>query len=322
MRKAKKATVAVLITTTLAAVSACHNGTPTTLMHAASHERRDGHGHGHSHGHTPPNNDHLGHLRRISMTWPSNGPGDEAAGQYQQMIVALRQTGHQYHGIYITQPRSSDGLIHLQINMANRGSVVLWFTANNLYLRGFENNDGRIYYFSDYEMPDAMRAMGIQPAVQLGFNGGYGALERRAGRSRQEAQEHPGLQLSFSTLEEAVRGLADTRWRPGEPDRDIARRLLIMIQFTSESARFAAVNGRMRDAMRTNAPIRVTDREVELENSWDPISQFARELIERPHNTRPTEIRGVGELRNWRDVRRIVRLLLSYNPRQGSHPPA
>jgi Ribosome inactivating protein len=321
MRKLRKVAVTVLATTTtLASISACRNGTPTDHnthpASTASHERRDGHRH--SHGH---HSQHLGSLPRITMTWPSDGPGDQAAGRYQQMIVALRQTGRQYHGIYETQPRSNTGVIHLEINTPHDGPLILWFTAHDLYLQGFQNNEGRIFYFRDFQIPLAMRQMSFQPAEQLPFGGSYTELERAAHRGRMVNPPHdPGLGFDYGGFSEAIRGLAYTR--PGADMEQVARRLMLMIQFTSESARFTEVNTRMRNAMRTNTSSGLNLREVGLENDWSRISNFARQILERPHNTSPITVRNVGTLRNWRDVRRILRLVLSFNPRPGSQPQA
>jgi hypothetical protein len=248
-----------------------------------------------------------GRIDWITMEWPEE-PGTQAQVRFQQMITALRQEpSHRYHGIWETQ-QFDTGLLGVVI-FTPQGPVELYFNPRNLYLQGFTNNESQLFYFNDSDLPYRLRERAGENPVRLGFSSTYTSLQGTAGRGR------AGQSASFYSVQDALTGLATTR--PGMNPTPTAQRLMLLIQYTAESARFPALFNHMRDVMGMYQGSQISDQEVELENDWDDLSTWAHNIIRNPHGTPPTEVpdatapNGRRTISSWRDLRGIMRVVLS-----------
>ena len=123
----------------------------------------------------------------------------------------------------------------------------LWLTPNNLYVVGFQNQNGRSWDLSG-NAPRLVRTMesiqlvaGTGPGNgsnlasrqqyqgQLPFGGNYISLSHAAQRGRD------AMPFSFQQLIDSVNNLATTPNAPAD-SLNVARSLMFMIQFTSEAA--------------------------------------------------------------------------------------
>ncbi|SCF73557.1 Ribosome inactivating protein [Streptomyces sp. DconLS] len=97
--------------------------------------------------------------------------GDNASAgqqaQYAGLITSLRNAaGHSWRsGVMPTQTPASHALIRLDLSHSG-ATLQLWFTPDNLYLRGFTTAAGTTFTFNDYDLRAAM-----QPATAVGNNG-------------------------------------------------------------------------------------------------------------------------------------------------------
>jgi hypothetical protein len=107
-----------------------------------------------------------------------------------------------------------------------------------------------------------------RPLLPLSFGGNYNSLTQAAGRGRET------MPISYFDVWNAIFNLAyeDTH----NNQQGIARSLMLMIQFTSESARFNDVCGVMSDVMHSSGSSYpgLPMLQQQLENNWASISQF------------------------------------------------
>jgi hypothetical protein len=210
--------------------------------------------------------------------------------QYQGLLDSLRAaTGHLYRGsTYVTQS-SNTGLIRLSLHINSTGEQMdLWLNPSNLYVLGFSNSQGLTWQFNDMAGVLANRlgtanVPGINPVVQdLFFGGGYPELTPSAGRDRNS------IQINYADVLGSVRQLSGVTnptggQSNGSPQTYTARSLLLMIQFTSEAARFWDVQGIFRSTMigQNQGPgLSLTIQE--LENNWEFISQYGISVTQNP----------------------------------------
>jgi hypothetical protein len=241
------------------------------------------------------------------------GSPDNSAGDgYRNMLNYLRlATGHNYRdGVYENQ-RDRGGLIQLHIH-AGEADMSLWFNPQDLYVIGFTNRDNTTYVFRDtsvdtiYAIRDAMGAG--SRVLPLAFEGSYTSLSQAAGRGRGE------MTVGYSDLWNGVHNLA---WAtPPNDQQNVARSLMLMIQYTSEAARFNSIANFLAGLMtwdNRNAP--PSDRHLsgalqDVENNWAAISQFGYQISQDP-TTQWREFPGAGRLYTWADVARVLALMLA-----------
>jgi hypothetical protein len=256
-----------------------------------------------------------GQVTDVYMNLPDD-PNFDMQSQYYGLIDSLRRAaGHQFRdGIPATQSqpipgRTRTGLIRLTLSNRN-AHLVLWITPADLYVRGFTNTYGQTFQFNDgdYQLFDHLQTVGINVAPgqrrTLPFGSNYNSLSANANRERQQ------MPLSWTDLYRSWYNLAY-----GGSWRNIARSLMFMIQYTSESARFWDVYGIMaritstRNAYYNGLPVPL----VYLENRWNRISIYGFDVTY--DRTGPREINNVGVLNGWRDVVRYCAILLNHNNR-------
>jgi hypothetical protein len=234
-------------------------------------------------------------------------PGQNAQNAYYGLIQSLRDAaGHPWvNRIEATQSGDTHSLIRLDLTAPTANgpvTVQLWFTANNLYLRGFTDGTGSLYYFNDYDLRAAMQpasnfpatsrallpaaATSNGPSVILPYGSDYTSMVQAAQRNRSD------IPISYEALGNASLTLAAGA-RSGY--QNLARALMFMIQYTSESARFYDVWRVMNNIMGTT-PIGnvyppayngVPAAAQEYENNWSQISQYA---LDQSNGTNPAPL--------------------------------
>lgn len=247
-----------------------------------------------------------------------------SASQYLGFLQSIQNaSGHYWRsGLMQTQSYSTqNSLIRADLNFQGE-ELQLWFSPNNLYLRGFTTHYGETWQFndSDYSLESVMEGLGrtspdwnLLPDLgrfrTLNFGSNYNSLTQAAGRGRDSMPiSHNDLWNSAWQLQYATDGGPST-----------ARSLMLMIQFTSEAARFWDVYGVMSDIMRNQGSWYpgLPAVQQELENSWDGLSRYAYALYSgqnpSPYNVGP----HVGNVSGSTQVNSRLALLLG-NPAQAS----
>jgi len=228
--------------------------------------------------------------------------------QYAQLISSLRTAaGHAYrNGVMITNP-ATGRLIRLTLtDTESKLSLDLWISPDNLYVRGFTASNGQTYEFQDssYNLYRAMQNNGAgeflsRGVALLSYGSDYNDLVRNAGVGRER------LNFSFGSFRDAINVLARTTSPNG-----LARSLMLLIQLTSEAARFNDVYGIGADIMQSSS--RNYDGlpmlQQRLENQWSALSNYAIR-VSNNSSTPPLHVPQVGTLHAFHDVVRYMALL-------------
>lgn len=137
--------------------------------------------------------------------------------------------------------------------------------------------------------------------VILSYGSDYNDLVRHASVGRER------LNFSFDSFRGAINTLARTT---GPNGTDLAKSLMLLIQPTSEAARFNDVYGIGADMMRSSS--RNYDGlpmlQQRLENQWSAISEYAIRVSNNP-STPPLHVPQVGTFHSFHDVVRYMALL-------------
>jgi hypothetical protein len=256
---------------------------------------------------------------RVSHAWLElTAPSNAARNQYSALINSLRAAaGHVWRdGIMQTQTNRNT-LVRLDLNNGV-DRLQLWISPDNLYLRGFTNRHGTFTFNDhDYNLYDEIEGLrttqnaGLLPSQPnpshrwrtMNFGSNYIQLERAARLGR----DH--VAISFNEVLGAVRRLAGTTEMTSNNRDAVAQALILMIQYTSEAARFNDVYRVMASIME-NRDIRysgMSPANRQLENSWDSLSGFALRLTNGT-NPDPLNVPNVGVLHTFLDVRRYLAL--------------
>jgi hypothetical protein len=159
-------------------------------------------------------------------------------------------------------------------------NLILWFTADDWYLRGFTANDGTTWQFndSDFNLLSQFNDDAQNPPTgggsTLSFGSNYNSMQQQ-GANRQ------GLAINWTAIRGAIFGLAG--YNGGGGNQALARNLLLMIQWTSEAIRFNDVYGVMNDVAANGASYPgLPYFQQRLENDWSAMSNYAYAVAQNP----------------------------------------
>ncbi|MFF4247042.1 ribosome-inactivating family protein [Streptomyces sp. NPDC001822] len=247
-------------------------------------------------------------------------PNSGQQNQYQALIDSLRVAasdggGSHFRGNTYLSQYNNQGLIRLSLRLTDeQQEISLWIDPQNLYVLGFTNNANQTWQFNDnrFSLADRLSASGYQSngAVQtLYFGGGYTSLTASAGRDRGTFQHN------WADIVGSVRQLARVTnptggQNNGSQQTYTARSLFLMIQMTSEAARFYDITGVFRSAMvNADRPAGITAYQSNLENGWGQASAFGWSVT---NNAQTPGIVTTGQVawNNWADVASRIAIML------------
>ena len=236
----------------------------------------------------------VGRIAHVYMNFyePGHAVGQNAQDQWRTFIESIRNAaGHQINDLrtYVTQSEYvPHALIRADLNAINsigeETTLQLWFTPNDLYLRGWTTEFGVTFYFgdSDFNLANEMEYFRrgsqdrglLPPAIyqQLPYNGSYGNL------STAGAPDRGSQQYSYTSWWNAMYQLAWVQNPHVRGNRDYAASaasLQFMIQATSESVRLYDVWGTMAAMMLNQwTNYYMPTIQQQLENSWESLSNY------------------------------------------------
>ncbi|MFD8573470.1 ribosome-inactivating family protein [Streptomyces sp. NPDC059639] len=274
----------------------------------------------------------------MSRPWADQGRMSKDWGAFLQSIRTA--AGHSWRGeTSITQNVNviPHALLRADINVTNAAGhqteLRLWFTPNDLYLRGFTttsvdassaDNANVTYWFRDstFNLPNTMENLrsspdsGLLPPPrysQLPYGGSYGAL-------RGADASHANTQMSYEALYNSVFQLAyvprNTTQIGGDNYRTTAASLFRMIQVTSEAARLRDVQGMIIQMMADHSrSFTVPALQQELELDWSHLSDYAWNNTDAPGHYVGPHVPYVTTV-----ARALGYLAIALYPNQGSGP--
>ena len=166
----------------------------------------------------------------------------------------------------------------------------LWITSQDLYVRGFTNSAGYTYQFndSDFNLLSAMDDLGQSSAGStLSFGSNYNSLSNVAHRGRESTPFY------YNSFWASFQNLATTSNPYGANQQNVARSLMVMIQMTSEAARFNDVFGVAQDSMGTGSYGGLPLFQQYLENNWATISNYGL-AVSQNSSTNPITVNGIN----------------------------
>lgn len=257
-------------------------------------------------------------IRHVYMNLANQGSSSQR-DQYQGLIDSLRAASSQFDGSYRGNTRitqySDQGLIRLSLNVsAGNTEASLWIDPSDLYVLGFSNRWGQTWQFNDNRVDLGARiaasGYAINGAVQtLFFGGAYTSLPASAGVTRgnfpHDYADVVGSVEQLANVTNPTGGQAN-----GSDQQWTARSLLLLIQFTSEAARFYDINGVFRTTMTGAFGGRgLTAYQQNLENAWSAASAYGYNLTNYG-SAAPVTTTGGITWQQWSDVASRIAIML------------
>ncbi|MGV4926581.1 ribosome-inactivating family protein [Streptomyces sp. BHT-5-2] len=158
---------------------------------------------------------------------------------YQRMVQALRDASGPSIGHGVHETTDSSSLIQVVVTGIGDGTLNLYFTANDLYFRGYTVGDNTGLYglgfFGDFDLADALGIPANQAPnrIRIAPDPSYGALARVAGQgldrvSVSSYNVYAGLRLLYQV---------STSGASGGNRQGVAAAVQRLIVVTSETAR-------------------------------------------------------------------------------------
>jgi hypothetical protein len=208
------------------------------------------------------------------------------------------------------------GVVAVRLTTANDAgqdvSIELYIAPQNLYVLGYGivGTTNSTWRLSDAEIPSGV-SLPATPS-SLPFGGNYNALVQAAGRGRES------MSISFNDIRSAILALGNA----GQQSDSTAKALMLMIQMTSEAARFADVETNFRQAFGDfTSSSTLSEGQMNLENNWGSLSQYWDDLGAGSGSVTVPNISGVGTIENRDAVRRYIRVLLGSATGKNSFDP-
>lgn len=244
--------------------------------------------------------------------------GADPHQQYWNMIADLhRHSGHDYFRDNVDETTRSTQSQLIQVSVWRYGTYqgALYFWANNLYLAGFyqPGNGGGHYAFNDPASTARFnQVLGVQARV-LPWTGNYSTLPGGSARQNQQING-PRLDSALQQLHQANTLLQSANGRDL-----LGQSLVMMIQATSEAARFGRVFDNIRGNIRDHGGAQIGIENADLEQNWGNISNWIYRVLQNP-GIAPLQI-GTGAFhRSFATLAQLMAYLSYVELHSGSRP--
>jgi hypothetical protein len=281
-------------------------------------------------------------IREINWDLRANSdhPDDALASQYNTMINTLRaNAGDIYRGDVRATTRNRNRILVINVNLPNTsGPLTLYYSAPNMYLRGWGTTDNNgvihVHTLSNLAIGQGSASSGgalpVQGPGQYDLanhlsNAGYGNQHYTAvypsgfGDNYQDLQDVAGGEgarqvFQRMDLKENLVRLQEYGTPHASASRQqIAAALLNIIGATAEAARFGGVSAVVTDAMRDphNRSHILPFDTYALETDWGDLSKYGEKVTRYPNiSGSQSERVGVTDIWSWHDVATRAALLM------------
>ncbi|MGW3232392.1 ribosome-inactivating family protein [Kitasatospora sp. NPDC001095] len=208
------------------------------------------------------------------------GGGDSAHARYYEVIRRLHElSSHDWFRTDLdeTVVADNDQLIQISINRNGmyQGAIYIW--PHNLYVAGFYQVGGTHWVFRE-DNPAAPerarfnRTLGVN-ANTLPFTGNYNNLPGGGSRQNQRITG-PALQNALQQVRN-IHLLQST----GSNWATLGDSIIMMIQATSEAARFGRIFDNIRGNIRNHSDAQIGVENVNLETNWAALSNWVYRVM-------------------------------------------
>ncbi|MFM9594872.1 ribosome-inactivating family protein [Streptomyces scabiei] len=248
--------------------------------------------------------------------------GQDPHQQYWNMVAAMhRVTGHDFFRDTLDET-TTNGNALFQVSVHRYGTYVgaLYFWTNDLYLAGFyqAGPGGGHYAFNESRRARFDQLLGIH-STALPWNGSYTNFSGNAG----DQGSRRNLQINGPRLDNALQqlGRANTHLQTQNGRSVLSHALVMIIQATSEAARF----GRIFDTVRTNirdyrtGGAQMGEENVNLQQNWGAISNWTYRVLQNAGI--PALSIGTGAfLRTFATLQQLIAYVFYMELASGSRP--
>ncbi|MBP0448417.1 hypothetical protein J5Y04_02470 [Kitasatospora sp. RG8] len=271
-------------------------------------------------GMTPPSAHADTNNRLSTINWDIsdlNGGGASAHQRYWDVISQLHSlSSHDWFRTDLdeTVVADNDQLIQISLNRGGAYLGAIYFWPHNLYVAGFYQVGGTHWVFNDGDAQRERfnRVLGVQ-ASTLPWTSNYNGLP--GGGTRQNQQIN-GPRLDNALQQ--VRQIAALQ-NSGSGRAVLADSLVMMIQATSEAARFGRIFDNIRGNIRDHGVAQIGTENVNLERNWDTLSNW----VYRVMNNAGTPPVTVGEgvfARTFYTLQQLMQYVSYMDLYSGSRP--
>ncbi|WP_406460416.1 ribosome-inactivating family protein [Streptomyces sp. NBC_00111] len=205
-----------------------------------------------------------------------NGGTDPHNGYWGMIANIHSVSGHDFYQTSVDETTSQTSRL-IQINVWRYGQqqAALYFWANNLYLAGFYQPGEGHFAFND-TWPDSFDAVLGVNARRLPWNGNYATLPGGSNRSDDV--------INGPSLDDALQQLrtASTHLNTAAGTQRLGNALVMIIQATSEAARFGRIFNTVRNNILNRTSNQLTADAVNLEQNWGSISSWVYRVLNNP----------------------------------------
>lgn len=248
--------------------------------------------------------------------------GQDPHQQYWNMVAAMhRVTGHDFFRDTLDET-TTNGNALFQVSVHRYGTYVgaLYFWTNDLYLAGFyqAGAGGGHYAFNEPRRARFNELLRIQ-STTLPWSGSYTGFSGNAG----DQGSRSNLQINGLRLDNALQqlGRANSHLQSQNGRAVLSQALVMIIQATSEAARF----GRIFDNIRTNirdyhtGGAQMGAENVNLQQNWGTISNWLYRVLQNA-GTPPLTI-GTRDLqRTFATFQQLIAYVFYMELASGSRP--
>jgi hypothetical protein len=248
--------------------------------------------------------------------------GQDPHQEYWNMIAAMhRVTGHDFFRDTLDETTTNNNAL-FQVSVHRYGTYVgaLYFWTNDLYLAGFyqAGPGGGHYAFNESRRARFNELLRVN-STALPWNGSYTNFSDGAG----DQSSRRNLQINGPRLDNALQqlGRAGTHLQTQNGRSVLSHALVMIIQATSEAARF----GRVFDNIRTNirnhgsGGAQMGEENVDLQQNWGTISNWTYRVLQNA-GVRPLQIGAGAFLRTFATLQQLIAYVFYMELASGSRP--
>ncbi|GAB2934295.1 ribosome-inactivating family protein [Streptomyces heilongjiangensis] len=248
--------------------------------------------------------------------------GQDPHQEYWNMIAAMhRVTGHDFFRDTLDET-TTNGNALFQVSVHRYGTYVgaLYFWTNDLYLAGFyqAGPGGGHYAFNEPRQARFNQLLGVN-STTLPWSGSYTDFSNRAG----EQGSRQNLQINGPRLDNALQqlGRAGTHLQTQNGRSVLSHALVMIIQATSEAARFGRIFNNIRTNIRdySTGGAQMGEENVNLQQNWGTISNWTYRVLQDA-GVRPLQIGTGAFLRTFATLQQLIAYVYYMELASGSRP--
>ncbi|MFD4660139.1 ribosome-inactivating family protein [Kitasatospora sp. NPDC058444] len=230
--------------------------------------------------------------RLSNINWEIGDLGGGGAQEHQRYWDVIAQlhslSSHDWFREDLDETIVADNDQLIQISLFQHGTYLgaMYFWPHNLYLAGFYQVGGTHWVFADGpgSRDRFNRVLGVQ-ASTLPWSSNYNGIPRGDNRWQQRITG-PSLENSLRQVRQ-IAVLQDT----AAGRAVLADSLIMMIQATSEAARFGRIFDNIRNNIRNHTDVQIGEDNVNLETNWSSVSNWVYRVMNNP-GTQPVSAAG------------------------------